>query len=553
MSTKDPVKNQLMNRRQALRLLGGVVGGAALASTAGWWAHQQFGKKGFSEISGAIVGANSKVGHLLREGVHIEPAQTLKIDTLIVGGGIAGLSAAWWLQKQNHQDFLVFEMDDETGGNSRGGENPISKYPWAAHYVPLPSVDAKYVRELFADLGIITGYDRDLPVYNEYFLCADPHERLFYQGQWSDSMVPQIGLSAVDKADYKSFFALIEELKHRRGRDQKAAFCIPLEDSSQDPELLALDRLSMSTFMDSKGWHSKVLRWYVDYCCRDDYGAPASRVSAWAGLHYFASRAGVGANADSQTVLTWPEGNAWIARRLHELAQTKIRTHSLVYRITNQKDHCQVDVLNTQDMTAVRYQARQVIYAGPRFTAKRVIAQLPDFFSPEFAPWAVANISLRAKPTGQGAPLSWDNVSYYSPSLGYIVANHQDLRQKRQPAVITYYLPLDSQLPKEARLQAYRQDFAHWRDRIVQDLENMHPGIHKDILHLDVWIWGHGMPNPGIDYLWSQKRQDLLKSHGRIHFAHSDMSGISIFEEAQYRGVEAARKVLESDPLRRRG
>ena len=32
----------------------------------------------------------------------------------------------------------------------------------------------------------------------------------------------------------------------------------------------------------------------------------------------------------------------------------------------------------------------------------------------------------------------------------------------------------------------------------------------------------------------------------RILFANSDLSGISIFEEAQYHGVEAAQKVLKN-------
>jgi hypothetical protein len=31
---------------------------------------------------------------------------------------------------------------------------------------------------------------------------------------------------------------------------------------------------------------------------------------------------------------------------------------------------------------------------------------------------------------------------------------------------------------------------------------------------------------------------------GRVVFAHSDMSGISNFEEAQYHGVKAAKRVL---------
>jgi hypothetical protein len=37
----------------------------------------------------------------------------------------------------------------------------------------------------------------------------------------------------------------------------------------------------------------------------------------------------------------------------------------------------------------------------------------------------------------------------------------------------------------------------------------------------------------------------LAKLEGRLLFANSDLSGFSIFEEAQYRGVRAAERVLE--------
>ena len=51
------------------------------------------------------------------------------------------------------------------------------------------------------------------------------------------------------------------------------------------------------------GWRARAstdpqLRWYLDYCCRDDYGAGMAQVSAWAGIHYFASRHGFHAPGD---------------------------------------------------------------------------------------------------------------------------------------------------------------------------------------------------------------------------------------------------------------
>jgi hypothetical protein len=71
----------------------------------------------------------------------------------------------------------------------------------------------------------------------------------------------------------------------------------------------------------------------------------------------------------------------------------------------------------------------------------------------------------------------------------------------------------------------------------------MHPGIEERVEQIDVWLWGHAMARPVPGFIWGKARNDALKPHKKIFFAHSDMSGISIFEEAQYRGIAAARAV----------
>ena len=74
---------------------------------------------------------------------------------------------------------------------------------------------------------------------------------------------------------------------------------------------------------------SPSLRWYINYACRDDYGALAKDTSAWAGIHYFASR-----DPEEKGPLTWPEGNGWIAQHLIKKLSRYIRTGSVyVYRV----------------------------------------------------------------------------------------------------------------------------------------------------------------------------------------------------------------------------
>ncbi|MBN8536143.1 MAG: NAD(P)/FAD-dependent oxidoreductase [Deltaproteobacteria bacterium] len=521
-----------------------VMGFSLTTMITGFWSYFRFFKSNKYFFSGSLVGANSKTGHLLQSGVKAIPTETKTLDTVIVGGGISGLSAAWWFKKNNFKDFVLFEMDSDVGGNSMSGSNSISKYPWGAHYVPLPGPEAHYVREFFEEIGIIQGYQKGLPIFNEYYLCSDAQERLFFQGEWQEGLVPQHGIQHDDKRQYDEFFTFIESLKKKKGVDKKYVFSIPLDSSSQDPEYLKLDLISMSEFMREKGWNSSYLNWYVNYCCRDDYGRPHNKVSAWAGLHYFASRAGVGANADAQSVLTWPEGNGFLVSKFKEIIGDHIRRNSLVFSIECLSQGYSVDVLNTQDNSCTRYFVKNVIFCGPRFTANKIIKDYSSDRTLEYAPWAIANMTIKEFPLSQGAPLSWDNVSFYSKSLGYIVANHQDLKFNRKEKVITYYLPLDEKPPKEERIAAYQKSYQDWLDIIIPDLEKMHPGISRTVLNVDVWIWGHGMVSPGINYLWSPKRKDFLKPFKGIEFAHSDMSGISIFEEAQYRGVEAAKRIL---------
>ena len=70
----------------------------------------------------------------------------------------------------------------------------------------------------------------------------------------------------------------------------------------------ALDSGNMADWMRTQGFDSGLLDWTVNYGCRDDYGAWARDVWAWAGIHYFASRIGTARNADAHSVLTWPQG-----------------------------------------------------------------------------------------------------------------------------------------------------------------------------------------------------------------------------------------------------
>ena len=522
------------------------IGSLATLATlaAGKWLAPQFRNK---PITGEIIGASFQRGHQLRTGGFPEPAVTFKKDVVIVGGGIAGLGAGYQLAKAGISDFALLELESAPGGNSSSGKNDVSAYPWGAHYVPLVTEESADVKQLFEDLGVITGHDKTgKPIYNEYYICSDPHERLYMYGRWQEGLVPAQGLSDQDETQYKRFFTLIHDYRNRYGRDGKKVFAIPVDSSSQDAQWLALDQLTMEAWMDSQGFTSRTLRWYINYCCRDDFGTTFNETSAWAGIHYFASRSGQAANTDAQNVITWPEGNGWLAHKLAEPIRQRIVSQALVYKITDKQGKVTVEYWDATNHQSVRIETKAVVMATPRFVSARIldsdrIKLTASQFS--YSPWVVANITLGKLPAGKGAPLSWDNVVYNSTLLGYVVATHQIPQMKPLKTVISYYWPLSHLSPENARKEALSRPYAEWQQLILKELLDVHPELEGYIERMDLCLWGHAMVRPTKGFIWGEKRKQALTQHPPLFFAHSDMSGISLFEEAYTHGVSAAKGV----------
>ena len=330
-----------------------------------------------------------------------------------------------------------------------------------------------------------------------------------------------------------------------------SAFAIPAARSARDAELIALDRIYHAPFPAPAGLDSQLLHWYVNYGCRDDYGSDYATVSAWAGLHYFASRDGRAANAENDQVLTWPEGNDWLVKQMQKGFTERIVSGALVQRMEETKSHVELDVFLVQENRTVRWQADHVIYAAPMFVLPHVFEGLDEGIKQacqqiQYAPWLVANLTLNSLPApGHGAPLSWDNVLYDSPALGYVNATHQSLRSHEGPTVLTYYWALSGESEKNARQRLFDTPWHNWAENILHELSRPHPDIRDKVAQLDIFRWGHAMSKPVPGWIWSATRERLTQPHGRLHLAHSDLSGFSIFEEANYWGVKAAERVLE--------
>jgi monoamine oxidase len=502
-----------------------------------------------TRVDGRWIGDNAALGHRVRDRARDAAAhpgagaRERRCDVLVVGSGIAGLSAARTLQRAGITDFAVLELESAPGGNSRGHAMHGLRCPLGAHYLPLPGPAAPDIQAWLVEIGLARSTAAGLK-WDERHLCHSPQERLFWNGRWQDGLLPEVARSSPTQAQYRLLAKAIGAAGKTLG------FALPTARAPWTPAHAALDALTCTQWLRAQGITDALVLAYLDYCCRDDYGASSDTVSAWAAVHYFASRHGFSAPGDDtderDPVLTWPDGNAPLMEALRKPFADRVHTGRAVFRIDEGVHGIEAWAFCDESGGAVEHwTARHVIVATPLFIAAHILAAPPAPLVAatklqRHAPWMVANLRLDAMPLDRvGAPLSWDNVIQGSPSLGYVDAQHQSLGQVTGERVFTAYWAF-ADADRRRLLEMSWQDATQ---RILDDLHVVHPDLSQRLQQVDIVRHGHAMaiPTPGMRS--SAALAAIAASAARVSFAHADLSAYSVFEEAFTRGDDAGRRV----------
>ena len=533
--------------RRSFLLWSAAGGAAALGSAAGFWRWQ--------EIDARVLYPGRAEGHFLRDRRALPPPSSeIKTDVVILGSGIAGLTAAWKMNKEGHRDFLMID-GPQAYGNAAGGHFGDLAYPTGGHYLPLPSPESVQVREILSDLGIIQRNPMgERPYYDERFILHAPEERLLFNGQWQEGFIPTEGVPQHELDEHKRFFKEVERLRTLRGSDGRRIFVFPTMLSSSDPEWQALDNITLKDWLDQNGYRSPTLHWYLNYCCRDDYGTRYDKVSAWAGLHYYCSRWGQAENSGNGAWLTWPGGLHPLAEAMDKAAGSRRKSGTAV-SLTKTADGVEALCFELVDGVPRTYlvRARKAICALPVYVAARVVEGIKDLgfdpahHLPSYAPWMVSNFLMKDFPQElPHAPLSWDNVVYQEPGLGYVVSTHQDIRvTPPEKTVFSAYTALSDRTPEAARKWLDKASAEELLKLASVDLKTAYGWkFAACVERVDITLRGHAMAAPLPGFRSNAGLKALRELDGTILFAHADLSGFSVFEEAAWWGYRAAQLAM---------
>ena len=198
-------------------------------------------------------------------------ARSARKPIVIVGGGIAGLSAAWRLAAAR-----VHRLRRARDGGARrrqralGRARDLARIRGRPTTFPIPGPDASALRTFFRDLGVLEGDERGASRQCASRRRSALHSRALAGGTraagGSDRARPR-PVRALRRTDARV---------PRHGRVHHSLFA-----RTQDPCARARDcsarRAVDGCVARREGFDSPYLRWWVEYGCRDDYGALACR------------------------------------------------------------------------------------------------------------------------------------------------------------------------------------------------------------------------------------------------------------------------------------
>ena len=462
------------------------------------------------EPNSDVDGEHYEVCHQVRDGkVFARPLVSKRHDVVIVGGGVSGLAAAYFLQAY---DFLLLEKESHWGGNAYQEEYQGQAYATGAAFDFEGSESDQLAREIGLKL---------LPVDN-----PDP---TIVQGKW----VPDAWRTGLDQLPYS--LSVRESFKKFRN----AALKLNLKSQPKQ-----FDNEPLTKYL--AGYAPEIKQWWDAYG-PSNWGAAAANSSALVALQELQDIAREDGKDDR---LTLPGGNGAITKRLTEVLQAKHKERMLgdatVIAVEQQKSEVHVTFVQQGQLKTVA--ARAVIMASPKFITARLVAGLPDaqleaMNSLRYAPYPVVNMIFDKPVYNRGYDTWCPGNSFTDITVAdWTVRNQPGYRQKNN--ILTFYTPLaESQRKTLMTVESCRR----LASKVLRDFQNLLPEFKVEPVEVHLYRRGHPMymSTPGV---YTKIIPAARAPMERIFFANTDSEGPESLTAgavaAAHRGAEWAGRVL---------
>ncbi|MDX2305733.1 MAG: FAD/NAD(P)-binding protein [Microscillaceae bacterium] len=474
------------------------------------------------------VHSDMAAGHHLMNSGEYPKIKMPPQKTFIVGGGIAGITAAYQLRKE---DFVLCELSESLGGSSGGINYKGLKLCQGAHYdLNYPNYFGEEVIAFMEELGIVQ--------FNKFSNYWDFKDKQFLIDQEREG---QSLISGVYQEDVLYGLQQAEDFLEIM---QKYQSKLMLPTRLIHSDLYHLNALTLEQFLRTHLKPSDSLIRAINYQMKDDFGGTYSQVSALAGLYYYAARP----YWDSDVhIFSPPQGNYYfIEKMLTQIPLAPILTGHLVKKIVKSGNLFKVEVIAIQEKKIKEFTVNRIIYAGQKHALQYTYSDDYALFShTQYAPWVVINFILKEQ---MSEDVYWQNefLRENTHFLGFVDSQAQFQNSTKKQVLTAYYCfePKDRATLKI--LQNTPEKLVHEAVHLISEyFQKDQAWMNSLIERVFIKFMGHAMPVPGINYLLNDKNKHRSVPH--LVYAGVDNSRLPLFLEAVDSGLEAVRVLKQLD------
>jgi len=507
-------------------------------------------------------------------------------DVIIVGAGMSGCSAAYFLTRQRPgTKILILDGQRTPGGNAnRDDTAPIPDVASTATAYAVQPYNA-FLNDIYNTTGILwQNYIVPSPFYSYFFDSQTPYV-IPGTNSWNIDTYAN-GLNSVPYPtdivnDLKAARQDLMNWYHKPGAPTDPA-------DNSDPKYDYLSPMTFDSYLtQTKGFHPAVSDFYTRYAV-DALDGTTAQASAYTsisflGAEYFPEFAYPGGNSGMlRHIIKWlipgaitGTSDADLLANPYNLSamdnansNVRIRQGALVVRGDTRNTSASVIYFsNGQFFQAT---AKAVIFAGQSHTARTACAQLLSTSQAEafdqvtLSPVVVANVTLRS-----AAPivdLGYDGYYWGGQYFAdFVVADWMGSNRTNpnRQTVLTFYGGNTASVadqPNE-RIKLLTTPFSSYEDSLRADMNRILGGrgfdFDRDVVAMYLYRWGHSMvyPKPGWPFSAPMNKNGQAirvpsarfyarQQVGRISFGAQDVESSPANESAIGAGVRTSGEVL---------
>jgi hypothetical protein len=439
-----------------------------------------------ADPSPLVEGEHFAVCHQVRDHHSFaKPDATRNAEIVIIGGGMAGLSAAYFLREK---DWLLLEKEEHFGGNAYEEEYQGQFFSTAAAY----DFRGSFSDQLAKDIGV------DMPLVD----MPDPTID-------NRTYVPDTWRSGLEHLPYK--------------KDVVASFKKFRDDIMKIDVRGKMLQLDAKPFSDiTSAYAPEVAKWWDAYG-PSNWGAVTEDTTAFIGV--FDAQYLIKGEDNTRCIL--PGGLGCISYRLVEVLKPKNADHMLagatVVSVTQDSDAVRVTYLQGDKLTTVS--AKIVLMCTPKFITSRLVAGLPTeqkqaMRRMRYAPFPVINM-IFDKPVYRRGYDNWCPGNSFTDFIvaDWTVRNNPGYHPKYN--ILTFYTPLRE---SDRAILLEEDDCKALAAKVLKDFQKALPEFNVDPIEIRLYRRGHPMMM-AVPGQYTKNRMIASKPMERIFFANSDSGG----------------------------